>query len=140
MASVASVWDEGVDFGAPSVIASMPLRRHGTSLQFGSRPVPWYNCCSFIFHFSFCSAVRELGISVGGCVKISGVMNSGLVRCWHVVLVCFFYHVSSVVGVSAANCEYLRVRSSMGWLWSLCADMVNSAISCSRASLSVFSL
>ena len=36
MTSVASVWDErsGFEFGAPAVIASMPLRRHGTSLQF----------------------------------------------------------------------------------------------------------
>ena len=122
MASVASVWEEGsgIEFAVPAVSASMPLSCHGMSLQFGFKPVPWGICCSFIFHFSFCSTVRELGISVGGCGKISGVMNSGLVRCWHVVLVCFFNHVSSVVGVSAAKCEYLRAGSSVGWLWSLC--------------------
>ncbi len=62
-------------------------------------------------------------------MKISGVMNSGLVRCWHIVLVYFRNQDNSVVGVSAARCVYLRAGSSLGWLWSLCADMIRSAMS-----------
>ncbi len=43
MASVASVWEEGsgIEFALPAVSASMPLRCHGMSLQFGSKPILW---------------------------------------------------------------------------------------------------
>ena len=116
MALVASVWagESGGEFGVPEVIASMPLRLHGTTLQFGSRPEPSWMFCSLIFHFCFCSGVRELGISVGVCGKIPGIRKSGLVRCWHVVLVYFFSQVRRVVGVSAARWVYLRVGLSLG--------------------------
>ena len=33
----------------------------------------------------------EVGISVGGSTKVSRVRKSGLVMCWHVVRVYFFY-------------------------------------------------
>ena len=143
MALVASVWagESGGGFGVPEVIASMPLRLHGTTLQFGSRPVPSWMVCSLIFHFCFCSRVRELGISVGVCEKISGIRKSGLVRCWHVVLVYFFSQVRRVVGVSAARWVYLRVGLSLGLAWSLCADISKSAMSnLRRADLSLLLL
>ena len=142
MALVANVWagESGVEFGVPEVIASIPLRLHGSALQFGSRPVPSWMCCSFIFHFCFCSKVRELGISVGVCEKIPGIRKSGLVRCWHVVLVYFFSQVRRVVGVSAARWVYLRVGLSLGFAWSLCADISKSAMSSLRAVLSLLLL
>ena len=53
----ANVWAEGSGFelGIPEVRASIPLFRHGTVLQSGSRSFSWYIRCSLIFHRSFCS-------------------------------------------------------------------------------------
>lgn len=108
MALVASAWAEGsgVGLGVPEVIARMPFCRHGTEHQSGFRPCPWCMYSSFIFHRFICSLVREFGINVGGSVKGPLVKNSGLIMCWHVVLVYLCIQFKSAIGVSAARWVY----------------------------------
>ena len=106
VASVCAV-GSGVEFEIPEVRAITPFLCHGTVLQSGLRPVPRCMGCSFILHFSFCSVFMEVGINVGGSVKVTGVKNSGLVMCWHVVFVYFFIHVRRALGGSAARWVYL---------------------------------
>jgi hypothetical protein len=61
---------------------------------------------SFIFHRFICSLVREFGINVGGSVNGPLVKNSGLIMCWHVVLVYLCIQFKSAIGVSAARGVY----------------------------------
>ena len=63
-------------------------------------------------------------------MKAPGFRNSGLVMCWHVILVYFLIQMSRGVGVSAARWVYLSLGLWLGLKWSLWAVQIRSAMSC----------